>query len=165
MKNLLMITSGVILISFSYTLGQSKKVPVKNDSMQGKYQAISLKGRKVLFPKEGLRNGLYWLKLDKTGKESTIEGIKYGVKLFWKDAAAFATKDSGTSRSIKIASREDTTTFSTQELIQQINIVYSDSTNIHIPIGFVYSYVVEKLSGVPKKKLRHILSVWKKDWN
>lgn len=123
---------------------------------------ISAQSKEVPTTK-GSVDGYYWLKLDEGGKVQFINGVKYGIKFFWKNVAAIAAKDSGAPKSMKTLNPKDTVTFATEALIKQVDTVYRDTTNIHIALMFVYQYAVAKLSGESSGKLERMLDTWKKE--
>ncbi len=117
---------------------------------------------KDLHGTKGLPDGEFWMKLDSADKVQFIHAVEFGIKTYWKDAAALAAKDSVTRTRFIPPNPRDTATFPAGSVIKQMDAVYRDTANTGIPIVFVYRYAVGELSGESQAKLDHMLEVWEK---
>ncbi len=109
-------------------------------------------GQELEYLSEGMPNQAYWEALGPKEKAELLYGVDLGVNLFY-DESKSSLRD---RREVK--ERLTIEGFPVASLVQQVDTLYRDRSNVRIPIPYAYVYNVERTKGASQAELDKLAS-------
>ncbi len=116
----------------------------------------------------GWINGRFWQELDLQERIHYVTGLFEGVALLAGELKEEAKNEINTVDAdfvVSVEGKLNVAGFRMSEVVEQINFVYADSANIKIPVSYVYSIAMKKLSGAPQEELDAMILMHRQLWN
>lgn len=105
----------------------------------------------------GWANGKAWKILDRQSKVIYVEGIENGIFLFFRESYP---KLSTADRAVSETETDNllVTGFRMSDIVDQVDVFYSDSSNLRIPMADAYKYSMKKMHGAKEPELQDYTS-------
>jgi hypothetical protein len=107
------------------------------------------------------QNGRTWQTLDKQAKIMFLNGIQDGAVLLFKEL--FATNDSEDAH--RVLGTLVISGFRFSDIVKQVDMFYSDSANIRVPVIEAYRYSLIKMKGSQNSELERIVTKLRQTYN
>ncbi len=107
------------------------------------------------------QNGRTWQHLDKQSRIMFLNGMQDGVMLSLKEISGEI--DSAKIQRVLLATTVPGFQFS--DIVKQVDVFYSDSANIRIPVLEAYMYSLQKMKGATNANLEHLMTQLRQTYN